>query len=87
MISIFKTGEFDYSDIGIDKPVRYDVNSLIEVASRTSKIDVTNEHTDEIISTMSNFIVKDGMLMADEPNNLELKGMGFSPVFNYDLID
>lgn len=87
MISIFKTGEFDYSDIGIDKPVRYDVNSLIEVASRTSKIDVTNEHTDEIISTMSNFIVKDGMLMADEPNNLDLKGMGFSPVFNYDLID
>jgi hypothetical protein len=36
---------------------------------------------------MSNFIVKDGMLMADEPNNLELKGMGFSPVFNFDLID
>lgn len=87
MITIFNTGEFDYSDSGIDKPVRYDVNDLIEVASRTSNIDVTKEHTDEIVSTMSNFIVKDGMLMADEPNNLELKGMGFSPVFNFDLID
>jgi hypothetical protein len=65
----------------------YDVNNLIEVASRTSKIDVTREHTDEVISEMSNFIVKDGMLMADEPNNLELKDMGFSPVFNFDLID
>lgn len=87
MISIFHTGSFNYDDCGIDKPVKYDVNNLIEVASRTSKIDVTREHTDEVISEMSNFIVKDGMLMADEPNNLELKDMGFSPVFNFDLID
>lgn len=87
MITIFNTGEFDYSDSGIDKPVRYDIDDLMEVASRTSKIDVTREHTDEIVSTMSNFIVKDGRLMADEPNNLDLKGMGFSPVFNFDLID
>ena len=87
MITVFTTGEFDYSDAQIDKPVRYTVENLIDVASRTSKIDVTREHSDDIISEMSNFIVKDGMLMADEPNNLELKGMGFSPVFNFDLID
>ena len=87
MITIFKTGEFDYSDIGIDKPVKYTMENLIEVASRTSKIDVTDEHSKNIISEMSNFIIKDGMLMAEEPNNLELKGMGFSPVFNFDLID
>lgn len=87
MITVFSTGEFDYSDAQIDKPVRYTVENLIDVASRTSKIDVTREHSDDIISEMSNFVVKDGMLMADEPNNLELKGMGFSPVFNFDLID
>ena len=87
MITVFRTGEFDYSDSGIDKPVRYNVDNLIEVASRTSTIDVTDEHEKDVLSTMSNFIVKDGMLMADEPNNLELKGMGFSPVFNFDLID
>lgn len=87
MITIFKTGEFDYKDIGIDKPVKYTMDNLIEVASRTSKIDVTEEHSKNIISEMSNFIIKDGMLMAEEPNNLELKGMGFSPVFNFDLID
>ena len=87
MITVFTTGEFDYSDAEIDKPVRYTVENLIDVASRTSKIDVTKEHSKDIISEMSNFIVKDGMLMADEPNNLELKGMGFSPVFNFDLID
>lgn len=87
MITIFRTGEFNYEDSGIDKPVRYNVDNLIEVASRTSTIDVTDEHKKDVLSTMSNFIVKDGMLMADEPNNLELKGMGFSPVFNFDLID
>lgn len=87
MITIFKTGEFDYSDIGIDKPVKYTMDNLVEVASRTSKIDVTDEHSKNIIAEMSNFIIKDGMLMAEEPNNLELKGMGFSPVFNFDLID
>jgi len=87
MITIFQTGEFDYSDIGINKPVRYSMDNLIEVASRTSKINVTKEHSSDVISEMSNFIVKDGMLQAEEPNNLELKGMGFSPVFNFDLVD
>ena len=87
MITIFKTGEFDYSDIGIDKPVVYTMDNLMEVASRTSRIDVTDEHSKNIISEMSNFIIKDGMLMAEEPNNLELKGMGFSPVFKFDLLD
>ena len=87
MITIFKTGEFDYSDAGIDKPVKYTIDNLVEVASRTSNVDVTKEHTDEVISSMSNFIVKDGMLMGEEPNNLKLKDMGFSPVFNFDLID
>lgn len=89
IITIFKTGDFDYSDVdpSLKKPVRYTVNDLIEVASRTSKINVTNEHEKDVISEMSNFIVEDGLLKADEPNNLELKGMGFSPVFNFDLIE
>lgn len=87
MITIFKTGEFDYSDIGIDKPVRYSIQNLIDVASRTSQVNVTKEHSKEVIDVMSNFIVKDGLLMAEEPNNLESKGMGYSPVFNYDLLD
>ena len=87
MITIFNTGEFDYQDANIDKPVKYDINDLIEVASRTSCVNITKEHSDEVIGKMSNFIVEDGLLKADEPNNLELKGMGFSPVFNFDLID
>lgn len=87
MITIFNTGQFDYSDANIDKPVRYDVQSLIEVASRTPNVKITKEHTDEVIGEMSNFIVEEGLLKAEEPANLELKGMGFSPVFEFDLID
>ena len=90
MITIFNTGEFDYSDIEeekLDKPVKYDINDLIDVASRTARVDITKEHEDEVIGEMSNFIVEDGLLKADEPNNLELKGMGFSPVFTFDAID
>ena len=88
MITIFKTGEFDYSDSGIDKPVHYTVDNLIDIASRTSKINITNQHDKhDVVGEMSNFIVEDGLLKADEPNNLELKGMGFSPVFEFDLVD
>ena len=87
MITIFNTGEYDYKDSGIDKPVKYTVQNLLDVASRTSKINITNEHSKEVIGEMSNFIVEDGLLKAEEPNNLELSGMGFSPVFEFDLKD
>ena len=87
MITIFNTGEFDYSDSDIDKPVKYSVNNLIEVASRTPNVKITKEHTKEVIGEMSNFIVEDGLLKAEEPENIELKGMGFSPVFEFDLVD
>lgn len=87
MITIFKTGDFSYQDAGIDKPVRYNVQNLIDVASRTPNVNITKEHSDEVLGVMSNFIVEDGLLKAEEPNNLELKGMGFSPVFEFDLMD
>lgn len=91
MITIFKTGEFDYSDMDDwdlkKKPVKYNVNDLLDVASRTARVNITNEHDNEVIGVMSNFIVEDGLLKADEPNNLNLSGMGFSPVFNFDLIE
>lgn len=87
MITVFRTGEFDYKDAGIDKPVHYDVQNLIDVASRTPNVNITKEHSKDVIGVMSNFIVEDGLLKADEPDNLELKGMGFSPVFEFDLLD
>lgn len=88
MIPIFKTGLFDYTDLGIEKPVKFTVNDLMEIASRNASSDVTVEHTDEVISTVSNFIVDKGLLMTDKPDDLDLKGMGLSPLFEIDsLID
>lgn len=89
MITIWKTGDIEYKDHKdlYDKPVRYTMENLLEVASRTSKVNITQGHEHEIIGTMSNFIVEDGLLKAEEPNNLEIKGMGFSPVFDCTFVD
>ena len=88
MIPIFKTGLFDYTDIGIEKPVKFTVNDLLEIAGRNAHADITVEHTDEVIGSISNFIVDNGHLMTDEPLDIDLKGMGLSPLFEIDsLID
>ena len=88
MITIFKTGLFDYSDLDIEKPVKFTVDDLKEIASRNAYSDVTVEHTDEVISTIGNFIVDKGLLKTDKPKDLDLKGMGLSPLFEIDsLID
>ena len=88
MITIFKTGLFDYSDLGLEKPVKFTVNDLMEIASRNAHADVTLEHSDEVIGSISNFIVDKGLLKTDEPVDLDLKGMGLSPLFEIDsLID
>ena len=88
MITIFKTGLFDYSDLDIEKPVKFTVDDLIEIAGRNAYSDVTVEHTDEVISTIGNFIVDNGLLKTDKPKDLDLKGMGLSPLFEIDsLID
>lgn len=88
MITIFKTGIYDYSDLGVEKPVKFTVNDLMEIASRNAYSDITREHTDEVIGSIGNFIVEKGLLRTEEPDNIELKGMGLSPLFEIDsLID
>ena len=88
MITIFKTGLFDYTDLGLEKPVKFTVNDLMEIASRNAYADVTREHTDEVIGSISNFIVDKGLLKTDKPKDIDLKGMGLSPLFEIDsLID
>lgn len=88
MITIFKTGLFDYTDLGIDKPVKFDLDNLIEIASRNASASITKEHTDEVIGTISNFIVENGLLKTEKPVDIDLKGMGLSPLFECEsLID
>lgn len=87
MIPIFKIGDVNYSDKGLDKPVRFTAKDLQTVASKTSDIRITKEHDDVPLGVLSNFVVKDGCLMADEPEGFDLNGMGLSPVFSTELVD
>lgn len=87
MITIFKVGDMEYPDAGLNKPVRYTIRDLEQVASKTSSIDIKREHSDEILGNLSNFIVKDGCLKADEPEGFDLKGFGLSPEFETELVD
>ena len=86
MIKIFKVGDVEYPE-NLNKPVRYDVDFLKSIASTTSSAQITREHSDEVIGALSNFVVEDGYLLCEEPEGLELKGMGFSPVFDFDLYE
>lgn len=87
MITIFKAGEYDYSNLGVNKPVRVSVENLEEIAKKTAKSDITDEHGKDVIGFMDNFVVEDGVLKANKPMNLELKGKGFSPEIVCDFID
>ena len=88
MIEIFKTGLFDFSDLGVDKPVKFTINELQEIASRNAFADITREHSNEVIGRISNFIVDKGFLKTEKPVDIDLKGMGLSPLFEVDqLID
>lgn len=86
MITIFKTGEIKYPE-SLNKPVKYDIDFLKSIASSTASAKITRKHSDEVLGVLSNFVVEDGCLKADEPEGLELKGMGFSPVFEFDLLE
>lgn len=86
MITIFKTGEIKYPE-SLNKPVKYDIDFLKSIASSTASAKITRAHSDDVLGVLSNFVVEDGCLKADEPEGLELKGMGFSPVFEFDLLE
>lgn len=86
MITIFKTGEIKYPE-SLNKPVKYDIDFLKSIASSTASAKITHGHSDDVLGVLSNFVVEDGCLKADEPEGLELKGMGFSPVFEFDLLE
>lgn len=87
MITIFKPQDLDYPDAGLSKPVRYTVKDLENVAKKTSSINITNEHSKEVLGVLSNFVVEDGVLKADAPEGFDLDGMGLSPVFDTELVD
>ena len=86
-IKIWQMGMYNYTDIGLDKPVMYKEKFLEQLANDTERVDVTREHSDEIIGSLSNFKYEDGVLYANKPSDIDITGNGFSPVFNCDLVD
>ena len=86
-IKIWQMGMYNYTDIGLDKPVMYKENFLKQIASDTQSVDVTDEHSNSILGSLSNFKYEDGVLYANKPSDIDITGNGFSPVFNCDLVD
>lgn len=87
MIEIWQTGLIDYEDVGLDKKVLYSEEFLQKIANDTHRVDVTDEHSDEIISSLSDFKYEDGKLYCEKPSDFDISGNGLSPVFELDLVD
>ena len=86
-IKIWQMGMYNYDDMGLDKPIMYKEKFLEQIANDTEKVDVTMEHSDEIIGSLSNLQYINGVLYADAPQGIDITGNGLSPVFNCDLVD
>lgn len=87
LIELWHTGTMNYDDIGLEKPVQFTEEFLQRIADDTDKVDVTREHSDEIIGSLSDFKYEDGVLYVGKPSDLDVTGMGLSPVFNCDFVD
>ena len=87
MIELWRTGEYDYKDLGLMKPVHFTEEFLQSIANDTKRVDVTEEHSDKIIGSLENFEYKDGVLYCSNPSELDINGRGLSPVFNCDFVD
>lgn len=87
LIELWHSGTMSYDDVGLDKPVLYSDEFLQEIADDTQSVDVTLEHSDEVIGSIGNFEYKDGKLYCDKPSDIDITGNGLSPTFQLDLVD
>lgn len=87
LIELWHTGTMDYKDVGLEKPVKFTDDFLQTIANDTTMVDVTREHSDEIIGSLSNFRFEDGKLYCEKPSEVDITGMGLSPVFACDFVD
>ena len=87
LIQVWQMGMYNYDDMGLDKPIMYKEDFLKQIANDTQSVDVTDEHTNDIISSLSNLQYIDGVLYANKPQGIDITGNGLSPVFDCDLVD
>ena len=87
MIELWHTGMMYYTDIGLEKPVKFTEEFLQTIANDTENVDVTDEHSNDIIGSISQLKCEDGVLYGETSSELDLTGKGLSPVFNCDFVD
>ena len=87
MIKVWQMGMYNYDDIGLDKPVMYKEDFLKQIADDVQTVNITKEHSNEIVSSLSNLKYVNGVLYAERPSDIDITGNGLSPVFDCDLVD
>lgn len=87
MIKIWEVGDIYYPDVKETKdlPVRFSEEDLQKIANSTNNINLTREHNGESLGILENFVYKDGALYVDKPENVDISGLGISPVFDFAL--
>lgn len=86
MIPIFKPGLINYTDHGLDKPVKITEDFLRNIAATTSTVELTDEHKKEVIGEIENFTYHDGSLQIQKPTDIDIVDKGISPVFELNLV-
>jgi len=84
-MKLFKIGEYDYSDIeSVNQKLQYTEDFFKQICKYTPKVDIVNKHDDGVVlGSINNLKVVDGWLCGDMPNDINLKGKGVSPSFDY----
>lgn len=86
-MKLFEAKDYDYSDYGRKKPVRYSEEFLKELSNTTESVDIVNGHTGEKIGEVTDIDFVDGWLVGNVPSDIQKTGKGLSPLFDAFLLD
>ena len=86
-MKLFEARDYDYSDYGRTKPVRYTEEFLRELAMNTNEVSIVNGHTGEEIGKVTDIGFKDGWMVGNVPSSIQQTGKGLSPLFDAMLLD
>lgn len=86
-MKLFEAKDYDYTDYGRIKPVRYTEEFLQELANKTNEVNIVNGHTGEEIGKVTDIGFVDGWLVGNVPSNIQKAGKGLSPLFDAYILD
>ena len=86
-MKLFEAKDYDYSDYGRVKPIRYTEDFLKEIAENNDEVCIVSGHTGEKIGMVTDIGFVDGWLVGNVPSNVQETGKGLSPLFDSFLLD